>query len=50
MRRETQRKRLFVPSNVEKIGITKIFLGEEIIGLKNEGHTKFINRLVPVTV
>jgi hypothetical protein len=35
---------------MEEIGIAKILLGKEIIGLEDEGYTKFFNCMLPVTL
>lgn len=41
---------LFLPPYVKEIRITKILLGKDVVRFEDEGHTKFFNRMFPITL
>lgn len=41
---------LIVPPDVEEIRIAKILLGKDIVRIKGQSHTKFFNRMCPITL
>jgi len=43
-----RRNQSLLPTHAVQVGITKIFLGQEITGVQLSGCTKFFDRAVPV--